>query len=113
MENTQKSAKRKLRDEIPLEEIFRLIKETWPQLKNVKIHKALKTILELGLNQSPSKERNLSGLRSVAKLLIDNENVSEVNELLELAIENDDIEASKVLQNHGSININSFLHNAN
>ena len=75
MENTQKSAKRKLRDEIPLEEIFRLIKETWPQLKNVKIHKALKTILELGLNQSPSKERNLSGLRSVAKLLIDNENV--------------------------------------
>ena len=42
MENKQKALKGKEQDEISLEDIFRQIKETWPQLKNNKIHNALK-----------------------------------------------------------------------
>ena len=48
--------KRKERDEISVEDIFRQIKETWPQLKNIELHNALKQIQEFGLLQSASKD---------------------------------------------------------
>ena len=100
--------KRKERDEISVEDIFRQIKETWPQLKNIKIHKALKKILKFDLLQSASKD-DLEGLKIIAKLLIEHENISEANEILELAIENDEMEAALLVLNHGGVDGGSKL----
>ena len=88
--------KRKERDEIVVDDIFRQIKETWPQLKNIKLHNALKHIQEFGLLQSASKD-DLKGLNHIVKWMAKHQNISDINEVLELAIENDDIEASKVV----------------
>ena len=105
MENKQNQIKRKENDDdddISMEEVFKLIKETWPQLKNIKIHKALKQILKFGLLKSASKD-DLEGLKIIAKLLIEHENISEANELLELAIENDERDAALIIVNYCGI----------
>ena len=80
--------KRKERDEISVEDIFRQIKETWPQLKNIELHNALKQIQEFGLLQSASKD-DLKGLKHSVKLLAKHQHISDVNQVLELVIEND------------------------
>ena len=108
MENTKNYLKRKERDELSLENIFRQIKLSWPHINNIKIYKAMKTILELGLQQSIFGEHHYQGLKSVAKLLIDQSNISEVNELLEFAIDKDETDAVKVVLKHG-IEINAKL----
>ena len=108
MENKQNLIKRKESVEIDVEDIFKLIKETWPQLKNIKIHKALKQILKFGLLQSASKD-DLKELKIIAKLLIEHENISEANEVLELAIENDEADAALIIVNHCSIDLGSKL----
>ena len=108
MEMKQKALKGKKQDEISLEDIFKLVKQTWPQLKNNKIHKALKHILEFGLLRSASKE-DLKGLNIIAKLLIKHETISEANELLELTIENGEMEAALIIVNHGGILMGSKL----
>ena len=68
----------------------------------------MKHILEFGLLQSASKD-DLKVLKSIAKLLIEHENVCEANELLELAIENDEMEAALLVLNHGGIDGGSKL----
>ena len=108
MENTKNSLKRKERDELSLENIFRQIKLSWPHINNIKIYKAMKTILELGLQQSIFGEHHYQELKSVAKLIIDQSNISEVNELLEFAIDKDETDAVKVVLKHG-IEINAKL----
>ena len=94
MENTQNSLKRKERDEISLENIFREIKSSWPHLANIKIHKIMKTILQFGLQQYISKD-DYQGLRCVAKLLIEKNNIPSVNKLLEIDIDEDALKHGK------------------
>ena len=108
MENTQDLTERKENDQISMEDIFKLVKETWPQMKNIKIHKALKQILKFGLLQSASKD-DLKGLNHIVKLLAKHQHISDVNQVLELAIENDEKEAVKVVLKLGNVDINSVL----